>query len=105
MRLIKIFVSAAMFGAGLLMFHGLSDRRNLPEVQLDPSHRQLRVYEYDRNGKSVLTACHDIDTLSELSLSDHTLRARDADGRLLVSMPVPSAESERAIRQALLGRS
>jgi hypothetical protein len=105
MRLIKLFVSAAMFGAGLLMFHGLSDRRGLPEVQLDPAKRQLRVYEYDLNGKSVLTACHDIDALSELSLTDQTLRARDAQGQLVVSVPIPNAASETAIREAISGHA
>lgn len=101
MQLMKLPVSGALFLGGLIMFRGLREKQDQPEVRIDASKRQLRVYEYDRDGRSVLSACHDIDSLEELSLTGQTLRARGADGQLIVSMPVPSRAAEMRLRKLL----
>ena len=101
MQLMKLPVSAALFFGGLILFRGLREAEDQPEVQIDTARRQLRVFEYDRHGRAVLSACHDIDDLQDLSLSGQTLSARDANGNLVVSMPVPSRAAESRLRKLL----
>jgi len=44
---------------------------------------------------------HRFDALSELSLRDGLLSARDGAGRLIVSLEVSDTRAERHLRQAL----
>lgn len=101
MQLIKLFASVVLLLGGLILFNGLNKDDETPEVQVDPVKRQLRVYEYDAKGRSRLKACHDIDDLKELSIKKRKLRARDADGVLVLEMPLGSDEEEHAIRSVM----
>lgn len=100
-QLIKLFASVIMLLGGLILFNGLNVEDDATEVQVDAEKRQLRVYEYDAKGKSVLSACYDIDALQELSVSQRRLRARDSEGTLVLEMPLNSAEEENAIRSVM----
>lgn len=100
-QLIKLFASVVLLLGGLIMFSGLNREEATQEVQVDPVKRQLRVYEYDAKGRSSLKACHDIDDLKELSVAKRRLRARGADGVLLLEMPLGSDEEANAIRSVM----
>lgn len=101
MQLIKLFASVVLLLGGLVLFNGLNREDDTQEVQVDPVKRQLRVYEYDAKGRSRLKACHNIDDLKELSVAKRRLRARGADGALLLEVPLGSDEEEHAIRSVM----
>lgn len=100
-QLIKLFASVVMILGGLILFNGLNVEDTAPEIQIDAEKRQLRVYEYDANGGSVLQACYNIDALKELSVSKNRLRARDSDGTLVLEMPLDSEDDQKAIRDVM----
>lgn len=103
-QLIKLVASCIMMGIGAFLFHGVSSGRQDPEVQVDLIKRQLRVYEYDTKGRSVMTACHAMDDLQELSLRKDRLLARDASGDLMMDVEIGTEEGE-AILSALRSQS
>jgi len=103
MQLIKLLISVAMVGAALLLINALNERRALPEVRFDSGNRQLQVYEYDCYGRATLSQSHDIDDLSELIVEEKTLRARDAGGMLLLTLPV-AGKDVSAIRKAITNK-
>jgi uncharacterized membrane protein len=101
MQMIKLFVSVCMLGLGLMLISALDQAEGLPEVHLDTLNRQLRVVTMDARGTLRLREVHDIDALSEVSLEGHVLTACDAAGRQIVSVPLPDAETETALRGLL----
>jgi hypothetical protein len=46
-------------------------------------------------------AIHDLDSLSELSMRDRVLTARDAAGRQIVAMKIEDRATAKALRRAL----
>lgn len=104
MQLVKLLVSVVMFGGAILLINALNERQSLPEVRFDPGKRQLRVYEYDCYGRARLSGCHDVDKLSEISVEEETLRARDAGGEIVLSLPV-KGKAAGALRTAIDDKS
>lgn len=100
-QLIKLFASAVMLAAGLFLFNGLNEKAEASAIEVDPNKRQLRVYEYDTHGRSRLKTSYNIDELHNVSVADRRLSASDADGVLVLEMPIESDVAERALRKAI----
>jgi len=100
-QLIKLFASAIMLATGLFLFNGLNEKSDAATIEIDPKKRQLRVYEYDVRGRSRLKTCYSIDDLHNVSVSDRRLSASNADGVLVLEMPIESDAAEDALRSAI----
>ena len=74
---------------------------DLPEIALDTRARQLRVLYPQPGGRTARVVVHDLDDLTELSLRDRMLTARDRDGRQIVSLELHDARTEQTLRRAL----
>ena len=98
---IKLPATAAMFGFGVLLVSMLKDNSNLATVQVDSRCGEIRTLERDQKGQVFLTGRYDLQSMAEISLRNRTLFARDAAGRLAVSVPVRNRWQERALRAAL----
>lgn len=72
-----------------------------PDIHVDTGKRQLRVVHYAGDGHVRHVAVHPFDSLSDLSLHDGLLTARDGRGRLIVALPLPDRVSERRLRRLL----
>lgn len=101
MQLIKLLVSMSMLGMGLLCATALRARPEGRAVELDLRTRELRVMEYSRRNPPVEVGRHAFAALSELTLQDRFLTARDANGRLILAAPVRNRAAERAILKGL----
>ncbi|WP_294621684.1 hypothetical protein [uncultured Roseovarius sp.] len=101
MQMIKLFVSVCMLGLGLMLISALDQTEDMPEVHLDTLNRQLRVVTTDACGNLRLREVYDLDALSEVSLEGHALTACDATGQQIVSIRLPDAETEKALRGLL----
>ncbi|MDT8328514.1 MAG: hypothetical protein RQ750_14210 [Roseovarius sp.] len=101
MMLIKLVFSMTLFCVGAMCFSTLEQEDLAPEVQIDTKRRQLRLIEVGTDGRTQRVAVHDLDDLTELSLRDRVLTARDATGRQIVALPVNNRVTERALRRAL----
>ncbi|MRU14207.1 hypothetical protein FDP25_02070 [Roseovarius sp. A21] len=99
MQLIKLFVSLAMLGFGLVMMSSLDTEDDLPEVHVDPVNRQLRVVSKDDCGALRLKGVYGLDKLSNVSLQGNALTAFDAEGEQVLSIPVSDAETEQKLRE------
>lgn len=100
MMLVKLLVSFALFGGGMLGLHAARRPDTRPEVQIDRRARELRVLTPVPGGTRRV-AVHPLDELCELSLRDGLLSARDRSGHLVVSLDVAQGRSERVLRKAL----
>ncbi|WP_294607117.1 hypothetical protein [Roseovarius sp.] len=101
MMLIKLVFSLSLFCAGAMCFSTLEGEDTGPEVQVDAKYRQLRVVETGADGQTTRVQVYDLDDLSELSLRDRVLTARDKVGRQVVALPVSDRVTERKLRRAL----
>ncbi|MEM6375691.1 MAG: hypothetical protein AAF686_05580 [Pseudomonadota bacterium] len=100
-QLIKLFASAIMLATGLFLFNGLNEKSDAAAIEIDPKKRQLRIYEYDQRGKSRLKTSYNIDDLHDVHVADRRLSASNADGVLILEMPIESPAAEDALRTAL----
>ncbi|MEM7075018.1 MAG: hypothetical protein AAF484_08020 [Pseudomonadota bacterium] len=103
-RLIKLAASLGMVGGALLLFNGLNAGQAVPGLEVDPAKRQLRVYEYDAKGRSRLKATYHLDDLHDVSVKNRHLSANDANGVLVLEMPLGSAEVEGAVKAAMTAK-
>lgn len=101
MQLVKLVFSVSMLGLGMLFISALDNRHAEPEIHLDPKTGQLRIVEYDAKGKAQVTGDYKLGDLSDVSLKDCHLTARDSQGNQIVSVPLRNAAAETAIREAL----
>ncbi|PKQ11115.1 MAG: hypothetical protein CVT70_15760 [Alphaproteobacteria bacterium HGW-Alphaproteobacteria-1] len=101
MMLMKLLFSLGLFWAGLLALHNARRPDTRPVIQIDRRNAQLRILHPGRNGVPARCVVHRFDALSELSLRDGLLSARDGAGRLIVSLEVSDTRAERHLRQAL----
>jgi hypothetical protein len=99
MQLIKLFVSLAMLGFGLVLMSALDTEDDLPEVHVDPVNRQLRVVSTDDCGVLRLKGVYGLDNLSKVSLDGNALTAFDAEGDQVLSIPLSDAETEQKLRE------
>lgn len=99
MQLIKLFVSLAMLGFGLVLMSALDTEDDLPDVYVDPVNRQLRVVSKDDCGGLRLKGIYGLDSLSSVSLDGNALTAFDADGERVLSIPLYDAETEQKLRE------
>ncbi len=103
MQLVKLVFSVSMLVLGMLFVSALDNRNAEPEIHLDPKARQLRIIEIDNKGTAHIAGDFKLDDLSDITLKDCHLTARDANGDQIVSVPVRNAAAEKAIRDALAG--
>lgn len=101
MQLVKLVFSVSMLVLGMLFVSALDSRHAEPEIHLDPKARRLRIVKIDDRGRGHVAGDFSLDELSDITLKDRHLTARDARGEEVVSVPVRNAAAERAIRQAL----
>lgn len=101
MRLIKLLVSMVLAGVGVMFFLSLDRGRDLPEIQLDTAKRELRIIKHDSTGTAYVDAVHSFDALSEVSIQDRLLTARDDRGNLVASVPLRDTSTEAALKEAL----
>lgn len=103
MQLIKLLVSVVLVVPGMMFIFSLRQREDLPEVQINLTERELQILKRDRTGANYVEASHGFDTLSEVTLRDRFLTARDAVGRTVVSVPLRDEATEAALKEALQG--
>ncbi len=101
MQLVKLLFSAVLLVVGLLCMGGLEEDAGAPEIQIDRNARQLRVVERDATGLARLTLCHDLDTLTRITLRRGVLSACDVSGQRLFAVPVTGRRAQAAVREAL----
>lgn len=101
MQLIKLLISVMMVSLGMMFIFSLRQSEDLPEVQVDLAKRELRVLKLNRADKSYVEATHSFDSLGRITLEDCHLSAEDAEGNLLVSVPLRDEETAAALREAL----
>lgn len=101
MILIKITLSFVLLSLGFVAINLLDDRENIPMIQLDPIRRRLSVTEVDKRGEPMHTTHYLLDELSEITMCDNLLTARDMTGRQIAAVPVNDPAAVKAIRQAL----
>lgn len=101
LMLLKLLFSLGLLWAGLLALHAtrLPDPR--PVVQVDRRNAQLRILQPAGHGAPGRCAVHKLAELSELSLRDGLLSARDQSGQLIVSLEISDKQAARALREAL----
>ncbi len=101
MQLVKLVFSVKLLVLGMLFISALDNRNADPEIHLDPTERMLKIVAYDTNGAAHVMGRYKLDDLSDITLRDRHLSARDPAGAQIVSVPVPSAGAEKAIRAVL----
>lgn len=101
MQLVKLVFSVSMLVLGMLFVSALDNRHAEPEIHLDPKTRRLRIVEIDNKGTAHIAGDYNLDDLSDITLRDCHLSARDAKGEEIVSVPVRNTAAEKAIREAL----
>lgn len=99
MRLIKILVSVVLAGVGVMFFLSIDKGEDLPEIQLDTAKRELRILSHDGAGEPRVEAVHSFDALSEVVIQDRLLTARDAQGRLVATVPLRDKATEATLRE------
>lgn len=101
MMLIKLLFSVTLLFGGLIcLSRGRSDQAD-PEIHVDVMNRRLHVIAPVAGGRAARVAVHDLDALTELSMRDRVLTARDATGRQIVAMKIEDRATARALRRAL----
>ncbi len=101
MQLIKLLVSVVMLGLGAMFIFSARKSSDAPEIQIDTATREIRVLKRDSNDKPYVSACHAMDSLTDVTLKDRLLSARDETGQLIMSVPMPNKAAEAAVRSAL----
>jgi hypothetical protein len=101
MMLIKLLFSLCLLWAGLLALHNARRPDARPVVQIDRRNDQIRILHPALDGSPARCVVHPFDALSDLSLRDGLLSARDRAGRLILSLEVSDARMERHLREAL----
>ncbi len=101
MLLIKMALSFGLLSLGFVVINMLDSHENIPVIQLDPMRRRLSVTEVSKRGEPVHTTHYLLDELSEITMRDNLLTARDMTGRHIAVVPVYDAVAEKAIREAL----
>ncbi|EAQ23249.1 hypothetical protein [Roseovarius sp. 217] len=101
MMMIKLLFSVTLLFAGLMCLSRGHPEQTEPDIQVDVMNRRLHVIAPLAGGRAARVAVHDLDTLSELSMRDRVLTARDATGRQIVAMKIEDRATARALRRAL----
>ena len=101
MQLIKLLVSVVMLALGMMFIFSINRRAELPEIQIDTPKRELRVIKRDYADKPFVEACHAFEKMAEISLKGHQMTARDADGQVIVSVPLRDKATARALQATL----
>jgi len=99
MMLVRLVFSIGLFAAGTVCLLAARRAALSPEVRIDHATRELRVLSRGPGGTRQVAA-HRLDDLHELALRDGLLSARNASGRLVVSLDVEGARAS-ALRKAL----
>lgn len=100
MQLIKLFLTLVLAGLGAMFISSISERKNAPEIAVDTKQGELRVSTTNRFSGRQNHKRYALATLSDVSLKDQMFSARDADGALVVSLPIRDKATENALRSA-----
>ncbi|MAN98724.1 MAG: hypothetical protein CMN18_03230 [Roseovarius sp.] len=101
MMMIKLLFFVTLLFGGLMCLSRARSGQTGPEIQVDVMNRRLHVIAPVAGGRVARVAVHDLDTLSELSMRDRVLTARDAAGRQIVAMKIEDRATAKALRLAL----
>jgi len=101
MQLVKLVFSVTMLVLGMVLISALDTRHAEPEIHLDPKTRHLKILAFDKSGATRVIGSYQLDELSDITLRDKHLTARDAQGAQIVSIAVRNPAAEKAIRAAL----
>lgn len=100
-RLVRLGASLGLFGAGAVVLSFLDTGNQRARAEIDTRRQEIRTYDIDSRGAVFLTGRYGFDQLSDISLRDGTFQARDAEGRIVVSVPVKGRARVQAIQRAL----
>ncbi|MFU8776831.1 MAG: hypothetical protein ACNA7M_04100 [Roseovarius sp.] len=101
MMMIKLLVSVTLLFGGLMCLSRGRAVQIGPEIKVDVMGRRLHVIVPVAGGRASRVAVHDLDSLSELSMCDRVLTARDAAGHQIVAMKIEDRITAKALRRAL----
>lgn len=101
MRLIKLLISVVLAGVGVMFFLSLDSAEDLPEIQVDTIKRELRIIRHTGDGLTDDETVHSFDALSEVTIRDRLLTARDDTGQLVISVPLRDKAMEAALKEVL----
>jgi len=101
MILIKITLSFGLLSLGFVAINLLDSPEISPQIEFNPVQRRLSVTELGKRGEPLHTTHYLLDELSEITLSDNLLTARDMTGRQIAVVPVNDPVVEKTIRKAL----
>jgi hypothetical protein len=102
MNLIRMGISLAFLLAGLVLM-SVFDRGARPEACFDPIRRELRVMRSDSQGRSRTILRRSYETLGGVRLTADQVQMFEADGSLLMSLPIASAAMRSQLRDQLSG--
>ncbi len=101
MMMIKLLFSVTLLFSGLMCLSRGRPEQTGPEIQVDVRNRRLHVIAPIEGGRDATVSVHDLDSLTELSMRDRVLTARDACGRQIVALKIEDRATARALRRAL----
>lgn len=102
MNLIRMGVSLLFLLVGLVLM-SMFDRGARPEACFDPIRRELRVLRCDSQGRPRTILRRSYETLGGARLTANAVQLFEADGSLLMSLPIASAAMRSQLRDQLSG--
>ena len=101
MQLIKLLVSLAMLALGIMFVFSARATSDMPDIMIDAQARELTLVSRDADGQVLSKEVHKIDDMNEITLRERMFEARDAAGKMIVSLPLPDKATEKALKNAL----
>lgn len=102
LTLVRLGISLALVLVGLALLSP-RDARSRPEACFDPIRRELRVLQCDAQGRPRTVLRRSYDTLGGARLTAATVQLFEADGSLLIELPLSSAALRGQLRDQLSG--
>lgn len=102
MNLIRLGVSVVFLLIGLVLMMAYVPGSR-PEACFDPVRRELRLLQRDGRGRPRTVLRRSYDTLGGVRLTASTVQMYEADGSLLIELPVGSAAMRSQLRDQLSG--
>lgn len=102
MNLIRMGVSVAFLLAGLVLMTA-HEPSNRPEACFDPVRREMRVLQRDNRGRPSTVLRRSYESLGGVRLTAASVKMYEADGSLLIELPLQSAAMRSQLRDQLSG--
>jgi hypothetical protein len=102
LALMKIGVSVVFLFVGLILMT-TNDPKSQPDAFFDPVRRELRILETARDGRSRTLLRRSYDSIGSVRFGENMVEIREADGQVLVTLPLPGLEARRQLRNQLAG--